>query len=80
MIIAVGKLIDGEVRSIRALAKEEGITNRYVRKLLPLAFLAPDIVERIMAGLQPRDLSLEALVHMLIPAEWNSQRRVLGML
>ena len=47
------KLIAGEARSIRALARDVGVTNRYVRKLLPLAFLAPDIVDAIVDGRQP---------------------------
>ena len=45
------KLMSGETKSIRALAKEIGVTKRYICKLLPLAFLAPDIVEAILEGL-----------------------------
>ena len=41
-------LIVGEARSVRALARDIGVTNRYVRKLLPLAFLAPDIIDAIL--------------------------------
>ncbi len=55
-----------------------GVTNRYIRKLLPLGFLAPDIVEAILEGRQPRDLSLETLVYTSIPMAWDEQRTALG--
>ncbi len=72
------RLISGEAKSIRALARELGVTNRYIRKLLPLAFLAPDIVEAILEGRQPRDLFLETLVYTSIPMAWDEQRTALG--
>ncbi len=72
------KLVRGETRSIRALARELGVTNRYVRKILPLAFLAPDIVKAVLEGRQPADLSLEALTRISIPCRWEDQRRALG--
>ena len=68
-------LIVDDARSIRALARDIGVTNRYVRKLLPLAFLAPDIFEAILDGRQPRDLSLETLAYTSIPRRWEDQRR-----
>ena len=72
------ELLAGKVRSIRALARDAGVTNRYVRKLLPMAFLAPDIVDAILDGRQPRDLSLESLVNTSIPRRWADQRRQFG--
>lgn len=72
------KLIAGEARSVRALARDASVTNRYVRKLLPLAFLAPDIIEAILDGRQPRDLSLETLAYTSIPRRWEDQRKQFG--
>ena len=72
------KLMTGDARSIRALARDVGVTNRYVRKLLPLAFLAPDIIDAILDGRQPRDLSLETLATTSIPRRWEGQRRQFG--
>ena len=71
-------LIVGDARSIRALARDVGVTNRYVRKLLPLAFLAPDIIDAVLDGRQPRDLSLETLANTSIPRCWEDQRRQFG--
>jgi len=72
------KLISGEVKSIRALAKEIGVTKRYISRLLPLAFLAPEIVQMILAGRQPIDLTAEKLTRFPeIPRDWTSQQQVL---
>ncbi len=39
-------LVLGQVRTVAELATVEGISDRYVSSLLPLAFLAPEIVDR----------------------------------
>jgi site-specific DNA recombinase len=50
-----------------------------VSRLIRLAFLAPDIVESIVDGRQPSDLTAEALTrHIVIPIEWPSQRAALN--
>lgn len=47
------RICDGEVHSLRALARRLGREHRHVARILPLAFLAPDIVEAIIEGRQP---------------------------
>jgi DNA invertase Pin-like site-specific DNA recombinase len=71
------KLVSGEAPSIRAIVDEAGITERYVGRILRLAFLAPDIVEAIIDGYQPADLELERLLKG-IPLAWGDQRRLFG--
>ncbi len=71
------RLFSGEAPSISAIANEEGMTERYVGRIMRLAFLAPDIVEAILDGYQPADLELERLMKG-VPIGWNEQRRVLG--
>lgn len=72
-------LRSGHQPSQAAIAKAEGVSRRYVGQLLPLAFLAPDIVESILAGRQPVDLTTEKLIKQIdLPLEWAEQRRVLG--
>jgi hypothetical protein len=45
--------------------------------MLRLAYLAPDIVEAISEGRQPRSLTLAKLISPL-PLAWDEQRRALG--
>ncbi|WP_246337306.1 hypothetical protein [Azospirillum oleiclasticum] len=57
----------------------EGVSDRYVGHLLPLAFLAPDIVEAIVAGRQPPGLTAESLIKRTdLPLDWDRQREALG--
>ena len=71
------KLFSGQAPSIQTIAKAEGVTPRYVGRIMRLAFLAPDIVEAIIDGYQPANLELERLMKG-VPIGWNEQRRVLG--
>ena len=48
--------------------------------LLPLAFLAPDIIEAIASGQQPADLTARRLIRRLdLPIAWSAQRQLLGI-
>jgi hypothetical protein len=71
------QLISGRSASILAIAANEGVTDRYVARLLKLAFLAPDIVEAILEGRQPADLELQRVLPD-IPLAWDEQRRRFG--
>jgi site-specific DNA recombinase len=73
-------LVSGRVGSVAELASREGISDRYVSSLLPLAFLAPDIIEAIAAGAQPADLTAHRLIRRLeLPIAWSAQRQLLGL-
>lgn len=50
----------------------------YDRKLLRLAFLAPDIQRSIIEGRHPSALNLEQVMQVTIPLDWNEQRSMLG--
>ncbi len=50
----------------------------YDRKVLRLAFLAPELQRDILSGRQPLSLSLEKLKHLYIPLCWKAQREALG--
>jgi hypothetical protein len=71
------KIESGQAKSITDLAEQEGVTDAYVCRLLPLTCLAPDIVEAILDGRQPKGLRL---VEMLGngPLVWNAQRETWG--
>ncbi|MFM5893516.1 MAG: recombinase family protein [Novosphingobium sp.] len=55
-------------------------TSPYERRVMRLAFLAPDIQQAILAGSQPRSLNLEQLIHQDLPIAWSRQRELLGFL
>lgn len=71
-------LVSGRARSLGQIAEKEGVSDRYVSHLMPLAFLAPDIVEAIVAGTQPVDLTAETLTkHTDLPLGWAEQTALL---
>jgi len=67
----------GQAKSITDLAEQEGVTDAYVCRLLLLTCLAPDIVEAILDGRQPKGLRL-AQVLGNGPLRWEEQRTAWG--
>jgi hypothetical protein len=67
------KIENGQAKSITDLAEQEGVTDAYVCRLLPLTCLAPDIVEAILDGRQPRGLRLAEVLGNG-PLAWEEQR------
>jgi site-specific DNA recombinase len=62
------------------IGKREKVGKRYVSRVIRLAFLAPEIVEQIVKGCQPPELTAESLLtdHTQLPLSWESQKRMLG--
>ncbi|MBX9883560.1 MAG: recombinase family protein [Novosphingobium sp.] len=75
------RLSSGRCDSMQAIAQEEQIaSSSYVTRVIYLAFLAPDIVQRIVRGEQPVDLTADRLIRMgPLPLAWEDQRVLLGM-
>jgi site-specific DNA recombinase len=69
-------LISGAAQSLEEIAKQEGCKDRYVRYVLNLAFLAPDITEAILAGTQPAALTVTRILCREPPLSWRSQRHI----
>lgn len=67
-------LASGEAKSIQDIAERESVCPIYTGQLMPLAFLAPDLVEAILDGRQPRRLSLINLIKATLPLRWSEQR------
>ena len=73
------ELASGRKSSINDIALEKGLAANEISRLLPLAFLAPDIVEAITTGRQPVDLTVKRLTRCeSLPLDWHQQRKVLG--
>jgi hypothetical protein len=67
------RIESGQAKSITDLAEQEGVTDAYVCRLLPLTCLAPDIVEAILDGRQPKGLRLAEMLGNG-PLMWDAQR------
>jgi hypothetical protein len=48
---------------------------QYSRRLVRLAFLAPDLQKMIISGRQPAGLNLEQLMTPPLPVDWGEQRK-----
>jgi hypothetical protein len=73
-------LLAGRVESVAVIAKRDGVLPNYVRRLTRLAFLAPRIVEAIVAGHQPPELTAKALNERIeLPLLWSEQERAVGI-
>ena len=54
------------------------VTRRYIRRLVNLAFLSPQLVEAIQQGRQPVELTATRLTEIDLPLDWTEQRRLLA--
>jgi site-specific DNA recombinase len=71
------KIVQGNALDMRSLARQVGLTERYVGKVFGCALLAPDIIESILEGRQPHDLNFEKLCQH-IPLSWAEQHERFG--
>ena len=71
------ELVTGRARSLQELAKRDGISRRYIRRLVGLAFLSPQLVEAILQGRQPVELTATRLTELDLPLDWAEQHRLL---
>ena len=72
-------LIDtGRMKSGSAIARAEGLHHSVVNELLRLTLLAPDIIEQLMAGRQPRRLTLMWFQRNPLPLDWQAQREIIA--
>ena len=75
----VQKFCNREVATVREISQKEDIDEGDASRFLPLAFLAPDIVDAILRGRQPIGLTLEKLKRLRnLPKSWEEQRKLLG--
>lgn len=74
----VDQLTAGKIADIDAIAAAEGVTERYIRLVLPLAFLSPKVVTATIAGRIPASVTVTELG--ALQAEWQQQETVLPSL
>ena len=66
-------LDSGEFATIAELAAREAIPSTYLARVLRLTLLAPELIEAILDGHQPRTLTLPTLMKPF-PIAWKEQR------
>jgi hypothetical protein len=69
-------LENGMYPTIGEIAAAEKINETYVGRVLRLTLLAPDIVEAILGGWQPTEMTLAVLMRPLAVA-WTEQRKTI---
>ena len=71
------ELRSGQYADTEEIAQRSKLNNAHVRRLLRFGYLAPDIVEAIVEGRQPRSLTVKRLLQG-IPCAWQEQRAAFG--
>jgi hypothetical protein len=66
------QLESGEYASLEDLAAAHGVDRTYIGRFLRLTSLAPEVVERILNGDEPKGISLAKLRNNL-PVVWENQ-------
>ncbi|MEQ9487964.1 MAG: recombinase family protein [Alphaproteobacteria bacterium] len=78
-ILWLEQLTSGDTPSLSGIAEQENLSVGDVSRTLQLAFLAPDIIEAIVAGRQPIELTANKLKRLpALPTAWPAQRQQLG--
>ena len=73
------ELLTGAAASVSEIERREERRKGTVSRILPLAFLAPDLAEAILNGRQPETLTAGSLRRLPdLPLDWTEQRRALG--
>ena len=71
-------LDEGIVKSGSDIARQEGLNPTTVWEVLRLTLLSPEIILALLAGQQPKTLTLAWLKNHELPADWDAQREVFG--
>jgi len=71
-------LRSGQYENTVEIARRFNLNDAHVRRLLRFGYLAPDIVEAIIEGRQPRSLTVKQLLKG-IPYAWADQRATFGV-
>jgi hypothetical protein len=73
------QILSGQILSEQQIATREGVNKRYINRLIPLAFLAPDVTEAILDGKRDVNLTLDNRAAE-IPLDWAGQRKMMEIL
>ena len=63
--------------TLRKLAAEEGLSERYLARIIHLSGLSQRIQTAILRGEQPADLTLEKIIRQPLPLSWKEQEALI---
>ncbi len=66
----------GLMKSGSDIARAEGLHPSVPNELMRLTLLAPDIIEKLMMGSQPRRMNLIWFRSNSLPVDWSAQRKI----
>jgi hypothetical protein len=66
-------ILTGEKGSLAEIAKEEQVTQRYIARMIRLAYLDPEIQQAIFSGDVPPDWTVDRF-RVAVPLDWAQQR------
>ena len=66
----------GKVKDGSDIARAEGLHPSVVNELLRLTLLAPDIIDLLMTGRQPRRMTLMWFQRQPLPVDWEAQWQI----
>ena len=70
-------LDEGKYESPKELAEKEKVEVTHMYRVMRLTLLAPDIIEAVLNGTQPRTLTLQNVIRGF-PVSWREQRELFG--
>lgn len=85
LVTAIGQafywkqLLEESSESIERVSDRLPVSERRVRKILPLILLSPDILKQTLTGNLPPSITLDDLLHAAEHLDWAKQRQDLGL-
>jgi site-specific DNA recombinase len=70
-------VMTGAVASLEEIASAEGLGERHIRRLVPLAFLSPKLLQAILDGAAPSGWTVSRLT-LALPHSWSAQEQMLA--
>ncbi|MFC6637026.1 recombinase family protein [Sulfitobacter sp. JBTF-M27] len=67
-------------QTLSEIAKAYGTSSRRVQQIIELAFLAPDITNRVLEGTQPLGFTSDWCKRHSLPSDWQEQRALIATL
>lgn len=72
------EVLSDPTRRISQLAASTGRCSKRISRLVRLSWIAPEIVDAILAGRQPHKMTTRSLLSAELPITWAGQKVALG--